>query len=226
MYDKRLRASVLLEVNGKVLLIDAGPDFRQQLLRAEVKRLDAILLTHEHKDHTAGLDDVRAFNHITGRAVDIHAENRVLEALKKEYNYVFSEYKYPGSPEMALHIIDEQPFEVAGISIEPVRVWHYRMPILGFKIGQLAYITDAKTIGTAEREKLKKLDVLVINAVKHGTHISHFSLEEALAFIADMKPHRAYITHLSHRLEKHAELQYKLPSGVLLAYDGLVINSE
>jgi phosphoribosyl 1,2-cyclic phosphate phosphodiesterase len=221
-----LRASALLEIDGKVLLIDAGPDFRQQLLRAEVKQLNAILLTHEHKDHTAGLDDVRAFNHITGRAIDIYAETRVLDALKKEYNYVFAEHKYPGSPEMSLHAIDERPFEAAGIPITPVRVWHYRMPILGFKIGRLAYITDAKTIDDGEREKLKNLDVLVVNAVKHGTHISHFSLEEALAFIDEMKPRRAYLTHLSHRLEKHAELQAKLPQNVFLAYDGLVVESE
>ena len=222
-HDKRLRASALLEVNGKTLLIDAGPDFRQQLLRAEVKQLDAVLLTHEHRDHTAGLDDVRAFNHITHRPVDIYAETRVLDALKKEYNYVFADYKYPGAPEMSLHVIDERPFEAAGVYIEPVRVWHYRMPVLGFKVGRLAYITDAKTIDAAEREKLKDLDVLVVNAVKHGKHISHFSLEEALVFIDEMKPRRAYITHLSHRLEKHAELQAVLPPNVFLAYDGLTI---
>ena len=224
-HDKRLRTSALLEIDGKVLLIDAGPDFRQQLLRAEVKQLNAILLTHEHKDHAAGLDDVRAFNHITGRAVDIYAETRVLDALRKEYNYVFAEHKYPGSPEMSLHAIDERPFEAADIHITPVRVWHYRMPILGFKIGRIAYITDAKTIDDGEREKLKNLDILVVNAVKHGTHISHFSLEEALAFIDEMKPRRAYLTHLSHRLEKHAELQAKLPPNVFLAYDGLVVES-
>ncbi|MCL2098100.1 MAG: MBL fold metallo-hydrolase [Bacteroidales bacterium] len=223
-HDKRLRASALLEVDGKVLLIDAGPDFRQQLLRAEVKRLDAILLTHEHKDHTAGLDDVRAFNYITRRPMDIYAEARVLEAIKQEYKYVFAEYKYPGSPEMALHVIDNQSFEIAGVCIEPVRVWHYRLPVFGFKIGALAYITDAKTIDDKEREKLKGLDVLVVNAVKHGTHISHFSLEEALTFINEMKPRRAYITHISHRLEQYAELQLRLPQNVFLAYDGLIVN--
>ncbi len=219
--DKRLRASVLLETEGKVLLIDAGPDFRQQLLRAKTEHLDAILLTHEHKDHTAGLDDVRAFNHITGKPVDIYAEQRVLDALKKEYNYVFAEKKYPGSPEMALHAIDEHPFTVAGIDVQPIRVWHYRLPILGFRVGQLAYITDAKEVTAGEREKLKNLDVLVVNAVKHGSHISHFSIEEALAFIDDIKPRRAYITHLSHRLEKHAELQAMMPENVHIAYDGL-----
>ena len=222
-HDKRLRTSALLEIDGKILLIDAGPDFRRQLLGAGVKRLDAILLTHEHKDHTAGLDDVRAFNHITGRPVDIYAEARALDALRKEYNYVFAEHKYPGSPEMTLHTIDERPFEVEGIYIEPVRVQHYRMPILGFKIGRLAYITDAKTIDAAECEKLKNLDILVLNAVKHGTHLSHFSLEEALVFVDEMKPRHAYITHISHRLEKHAELQSKLPKNVFLAYDGLEI---
>ncbi len=225
-HDKRLRASALVETGGKVLLIDAGPDFRQQLLQANVQQLDAILLTHEHKDHTAGLDDVRAFNHITDKPVDIYAEPRVLEALKKEYNYVFAEHKYPGSPEMSLHALSEQACLIAGVPVQPVRVYHYRLPILGFRIGCLAYITDAKTVPESELDKLRDLDVLVVNAVKHGSHISHFSIEEALDFIALVKPQRAYVTHISHRLEAHAPLQAAMPEHVFIAYDGLVLDID
>lgn len=221
--DKRLRSSVLIETEGKKLLIDAGPDFRQQLLRAEVKHLDAILLTHEHKDHIAGLDDVRAFNYVTGKPVDIYGEERVLKALEREFPYVFAEIKYPGIPEMKLHTIDEHPFVVADVAITPIRVWHYRLPILGFRIGKLAYITDANFVDKSESEKLKNLDVLVINTVKRGHHISHFSLEEALEFIQLVKPQRAYLTHLSHQLECYEELQPSLPEGVMAAYDELTI---
>jgi phosphoribosyl 1,2-cyclic phosphate phosphodiesterase len=221
--DKRLRSSVLLETAGKVLMIDAGPDFRQQLLREQVRRLDGILLTHEHKDHIAGLDDVRAFNHITGKPVDVYAEGRVLNALKREFPYVFSETKYPGAPEMTLHAIDEKPFTVAGVAVTPVRLWHHMLPVLGFRIGRMAYVTDLNRIDEAEFEKLKGLEVLVVGTVRRGKHISHFSLEEALAFIAKAQPQHAYLTHLSHQFEAHAELQALLPAGVHVAYDGLTI---
>jgi phosphoribosyl 1,2-cyclic phosphate phosphodiesterase len=219
--DKRLRSSVLLETDGKVLLIDAGPDFRQQLLREHVRQLDGILLTHEHKDHVAGLDDVRAFNHITGRPVDVYAERRVQDALLREFPYVFSEMKYPGAPEMTLHTIDERPFAVAGVAVTPVRLWHYRLPVLGFRIGRMAYITDVNRVDAPEFEKLRQLDVLVVGAVRRGKHISHFSLEEALAFIAEVQPRRAFLTHLSHQFEPHAALQASLPAGVQVACDGL-----
>jgi phosphoribosyl 1,2-cyclic phosphate phosphodiesterase len=221
--DKRLRSSVLLETAGKVLLIDAGPDFRQQLLRTQVRQLDGILLTHEHKDHVAGLDDVRAFNHITGKPVDIYAEQRVLNALKREFPYVFSETKYPGAPEMTLHAIGEKPFTVAGIAVTPVRLWHHELPVLGFRIGNMAYITDVNRVDEPEFEKLRRLDVLVVGTVRRGHHISHFSLEEALDFIAKVRPQRAYLTHLSHQFETHAELQATLPAGVQVAYDGLAV---
>jgi phosphoribosyl 1,2-cyclic phosphate phosphodiesterase len=226
MRDKRLRSSVLLETAGKVLLIDAGPDFRQQLLRQQVRQLDGILLTHEHKDHVAGLDDVRAFNHITGKPVDIYAEQRVLNALKREYPYVFSETKYPGAPEMTLHAVDETPFTVAGIAVTPVRLWHYRLPVLGFRIGNMAYITDVNRVNEAEFEKLKHLEALVVGTVRRGKHISHFSLEEALAFIAKVQPRNAYLTHLSHQFEVHVELQATLPAGVHVAYDGLEVSVQ
>jgi phosphoribosyl 1,2-cyclic phosphate phosphodiesterase len=224
--DKRLRSSVLLETEGKVLLIDAGPDFRQQLLREQVRQLDGILLTHEHKDHVAGLDDVRAFNHITGKPVDVYAEQRVLHALKSEFPYVFSETKYPGAPEMTLHTIDERPFTAAGVAVTPVRLWHYRLPVLGFRIGRMAYITDVNRVDEAEFAKLKHIDLLVVGTVRRGKHISHFSLEEALAFIAKVQPQRAYLTHLSHQFETHAELQASLPAGVQVAYDGLEITVQ
>jgi phosphoribosyl 1,2-cyclic phosphate phosphodiesterase len=221
--DKRLRSSVLLEAEGKVLLIDAGPDFRQQLLRERVQQLDGILLTHEHKDHVAGLDDVRAFNHITGKPVDVYAERRVLKALNREFPYVFSARKYPGAPEMTLHTIDEKPFTAAGMAVTPVRLWHYKLPVLGFRIGGMAYITDVNRVDEEEFKKLKYLDVLVVGTVRRGKHISHFSLEEALAFIAKVQPRSAYLTHLSHQFETHAELQASLPDGVHVAYDGLEI---
>jgi phosphoribosyl 1,2-cyclic phosphate phosphodiesterase len=224
--DKRLRSSVLLETEGKVLLIDAGPDFRQQLLRERVQQLDGILLTHEHKDHVAGLDDVRAFNHITGKPVDVYAEQRVLHALKSEFPYVFSETKYPGAPEMTLHTIDERPFTAAGVAVTPVRLLHYRLPVLGFRIGCMAYITDVNRVDEAEYAKLKHLDVLVVGTVRRGKHISHFSLEEALAFIAKVQPKRAFLTHLSHQFETHAALQASLPASVQVAYDGLEITVQ
>jgi phosphoribosyl 1,2-cyclic phosphate phosphodiesterase len=226
VHDKRLRASVLLEVDGKVLLIDAGPDFRQQLLRAQVQQLDGILLTHEHKDHVAGLDDVRAFNHITGKPVDIYAEQRVLEALKREFPYVFAETKYPGAPEMNLHTIDENPFTVAGVAITPIRVWHYKLPVLGFRIGNIAYITDVNRVEEPEFAKLQNLDLLTVSTVKRGSHISHFSLEQALDFIAKVQPRRAYLTHLSHQLETHSVLQSSLPANVYVAYDGLELQNN
>ena len=221
--DKRLRSSVLIETEGKVLLIDAGPDFRQQLLQEQVRQLNGVLLTHEHKDHIAGLDDVRAFNHITGKPVDVYAERRVLKALEREFSYVFSETRYPGAPEMTLHAIDEKPFTVAGVAVTPVRLWHHRLPVLGFRIGRMAYLTDVNRVADKEYEKLKQLKVLVVGTVQREKHISHFNLDEALAFIAKVQPQNAYLTHLSHRFEAHAELQASLPAGVHVAYDGLAL---
>ncbi|MDR3185162.1 MAG: MBL fold metallo-hydrolase [Prevotellaceae bacterium] len=221
--DKRLRASALLETEGKVLLVDAGPDFRQQLLRERVRQLDGILLTHEHKDHIAGLDDVRAFNHITGKPVDVYAEQRVLKALKREFRYVFSKTKYPGAPEMTLHVIGENRFRAADVPVTPIRLWHHRLPVLGFRIDNLAYITDVNKVEHEEFAKLKHLEALVVGTVRRGKHVSHFSLEEALAFIAKVNPRTAYLTHLSHQFETHAELQASLPAGVQVAYDGLEI---
>jgi phosphoribosyl 1,2-cyclic phosphate phosphodiesterase len=224
--DKRLRTSVLLESDETTLVIDAGPDFRQQMLREHVTKLDAILLTHEHKDHISGLDDVRAFNYKSKDAIDIYSEERVQKVLKKEYSYVFSEYQYPGIPKMRLNPIPEQGFNVMNMQITPVRVFHYRLPVYGFRIGSFAYITDANYIPEESKEKLYGVKYLVINALRKEKHISHFSLREALDIIKEISPKKAFITHISHQMGLHSEVTKELPTGVMLAYDGLSITCE
>jgi phosphoribosyl 1,2-cyclic phosphate phosphodiesterase len=219
--DKRLRSSVLVEVGGKVLVIDTGPDFRQQLLRDDVQQLDAILFTHEHKDHIAGLDDVRAFNYKFQKPMEVYCTEQVAFALKREFHYVFSEEKYPGIPSINLNVIDNKSFEIEDIQVLPVEVLHYKLPVFGFRIADFVYITDAKTISTVERDKVRGCKVLVINALHKSKHISHFNLEEALEFIADVKPERAYLTHISHLFGKHAQIELELPDHVFVAYDGL-----
>jgi phosphoribosyl 1,2-cyclic phosphate phosphodiesterase len=222
-HDKRLRTSLLLETDEASLLIDAGPDFRQQMLRENVCKLDAILLTHEHKDHIAGLDDVRAFNYKSQDAIDIYSEERVLKALKKEYSYVFSEFQYPGIPKMRLNAIDDQVFLIKGIPVIPIRVFHYRLPVYGFRIGNFAYITDANYIPEESKEKLYGVKYLVINALRKEKHISHFSLREAIDFIREISPKKAFITHISHQMGCHSEVSKELPPEIALAYDGLDI---
>jgi phosphoribosyl 1,2-cyclic phosphate phosphodiesterase len=221
--DNRLRTAAYIEYMGMRILIDAGPDFRQQLLRANIDNLDAILLTHQHKDHIAGLDDVRAFNYINKRAIDIYAEERVQEAIKCEYSYVFKEKRYPGLPEFALHTIDEQPFAIRSVQIIPIRVQHAKLPILGFRIADLAYITDANYIEERELDKLSGLSVLVINAVRRKTHISHFNLDEAINLAKKVGAKQSWLTHISHRMGLHTDVEKELPQGVALAYDGLCI---
>ena len=219
--DNRLRTSVYMEYKGQRLLVDAGPDFRQQLLRAHIDNLDAILLTHQHKDHIAGLDDVRAFNYINRKAVDIYAEERVEEALKVEFGYAFEEKRYPGIPEFALHTIDENPFMIGEVEVIPIRVWHANLPILGFRIADLAYITDASHIEDAEFDKLTNLSVLVLNAVRRKPHVSHFTLAEAIEVAKRVGATQTYLTHMSHQMGLHADIDKMLPAGISLAYDGL-----
>jgi phosphoribosyl 1,2-cyclic phosphate phosphodiesterase len=219
--DKRLRASLLLESGGVTLLFDAGPDFRQQMLRENVKRLDAIIITHEHKDHIAGMDDVRAFNYKSQDAIDIYAEERVQKAIKREFSYVFAEYKYPGIPEMRLNPIPEYGFSVNGIDIIPVRVRHLNLEIYGFRIGNFAYITDANYISEESKNKIIGVKYLVINALRKEKHISHFNLREALDFIRQISPKRAFITHISHQMGRTKQVAEELPPGIMLAYDGL-----
>jgi phosphoribosyl 1,2-cyclic phosphate phosphodiesterase len=224
--DKRLRASLLVETALNTIVIDAGPDFRQQMLNAKVKKLDAILLTHEHKDHIAGMDDLRAFNYKSQAAIDIYAEERVQGAVRKEYAYVFSENHYPGVPKMELHTIDNYNIDIRGDLIIPLRIFHYRLPILGFRIGDMAYITDANYIPEETREKLIGVKYLVINALRKEKHISHFSLGEALGLIQEVSPRKAYITHIGHQMGKHAEVNRELPVNVTLAWDGLEVLCE
>ncbi|HQS50995.1 MAG: MBL fold metallo-hydrolase [Sphingobacteriales bacterium 17-39-43] len=221
-HDKRLRVSVLIEDQGKALVIDAGPDFRYQMLRAGVKHLDAILFTHEHKDHVAGLDDVRAFNHKQQSEIDIYAHIRVQEALRKEFHYIFSGNNYPGIPRLSLNTIEEnQTFDVSGISVMPISVMHFKLPVFGFRIGGFTYITDANSISEEEKLKIKGSELLVINALQKTKHISHFTLDEALQLAAEIGAKKTYITHISHNMGTHREVSKELPEGVFLAYDGL-----
>ena len=218
-----LRASVLVEYEGLTILVDAGPDFRQQMLAAGVTHLDAILLTHNHKDHTGGLDDVRAFNYLEKKATQIYCEKYVEDALKMEYSYAFAEHKYPGAPEWNVHIIDEKPFCINGIEIIPIRGKHYKLPVLGFRFGNIAYCTDMNHIDEGEFAKLEGLEHFVINCVRRGRHISHYSLEEALDVAERVGAKHSWLTHLSHQLPCHSELAAELPEGVCPAYDGLTI---
>lgn len=224
--DKRLRASLLVETASNTLVIDAGPDFRQQMLTAGVKRLDAILLTHEHKDHIAGMDDLRAFNYKSQAAIDIYAEERVQLAVRKEYAYVFTENQYPGVPKMKLHNLDNYNISLREDTIIPLRIFHYRLPILGFRIGDMAYLTDANYVPEETKEKLIGVKYLVINALRKEKHISHFSLGEALSFIEEISPRRAFITHIGHQMGKHADINRELPANVTLAWDGLEVKCE
>lgn len=221
--DNRLRTSVLIETQGKVFVIDTGPDFRLQMLREDVQQLDGIFFTHAHKDHVAGLDDIRAFNYVTKKPVDVYAEKRVQESLKREYAYVFADEKYPGIPQMELHTINDKPFIAKEIEIIPIRAYHYKLPILGFRIGDFSYITDANFIPPKDMEKLKGTKKLVINALRKKTHISHFSLGEALQVIEKIEPDKAYLIHLSHLMGLHRTVEEELPENVHIAYDGLKI---
>lgn len=221
--DKRLRVSVMIETQGKVIVIDSGPDFRYQMLRAGVKHLDAIVFTHEHKDHVAGMDDIRAFNYKQQTEIDIYAHTRVQGALKREFSYIFSDYTYPGIPKVILNDIDDKPFLVHGIEFIPIKVMHYKLPVLGFRVGDFTYITDAKTVADEEKKKIKGSKILVINALQREKHISHFTMEEALAFAEGISAEQTYFTHISHRLGRHEEVNNELPPNVNLGYDGLVL---
>ncbi|MFV0590217.1 MAG: MBL fold metallo-hydrolase [Draconibacterium sp.] len=219
--DKRLRSSLLLNINGQNLVIDAGPDFRQQMLREKVASLRAILLTHEHVDHIFGLDDIRSYNWIQRHPMEIYAEKRVQEAIRRIFSYVFAENKYPGIPKMYLKNVDQTPFAIDGIEIVPIRCFHHKLPVYGYRIGDLTYITDTNSIPDSELEKIKGSKVLIINTLRKEKHISHFNLEEALAVIESVQPEKAYLTHISHAFGLHADVEKELPEHVFMAYDGL-----
>ena len=223
--NKRLRSSLLVEHNGIVIVIDAGPDFRQQMLRSNVKKIDAILLTHEHRDHVAGLDDVRPFNYLQQKPMDIWGEPRVLDAVENEFSYVFAKYKYPGIPKMNLCPLNGLPITIGNLEITPIRVYHANLPIYGYKMGGLTYITDASRIPESEIKKITNTEILVINALRRKSHPSHFSLPQALEIIEIVKPKQAFLTHISHKLD-YAEVQKELPDNVMLAYDRLEIEVE
>jgi len=218
--DKRLRCAILIETETQNIVVDTGPDFRQQMLRESVQSLDAVLFTHEHKDHVAGMDDVRSFNFKQEKAMDVYASEAVQTALHREFHYVFAAEKYPGVPSVNLHTIDHAPFDVNGETIVPIKVWHYKMPVLGFRVRNFAYVTDANRIEPQELDKLKGLDVLVVNALRKEEHISHFNLQQALELIVELQPKRAYLTHISHLMGKHADVAQELPPNVEIAYDG------
>ena len=222
--DNRTRSSIMINVQDENYVIDTGPDFRTQMLREKVKTLRGVIFTHEHKDHLAGLDDVRAFNYKEERPMEIYCTTQVERALRREYHYAFSEERYPGVPKFELKNIDLNSFTLNhNLTLIPIEVLHYKLPVLGFRFGDFTYITDAKTISETEKEKVKGTKTLIVNALHRSTHISHFNLEEALAFIEEINPEKAYLTHISHLFGCHSEIELTLPKNVFLAYDGLKI---
>jgi phosphoribosyl 1,2-cyclic phosphate phosphodiesterase len=223
--DNRLRSSIHIEVGGLSLVIDTGPDFRQQMLNQRIKKLDAVLFTHEHKDHTAGMDDIRSFNFLQRKDMPIYAHNRVFDQLKKEFSYVFAENRYPGVPRVEVHPIDGSPFHLQDTTVIPIQVMHHKLPVFGFRIKDFTYITDANYISPEEMDKIRGSRTLVLNALQKTPHMSHFTLEEALEMISELKPARTFLTHISHKLGKHRDISKELPEGVQLAFDGLSIQA-
>lgn len=219
--DKRLRSSIHVEVNGLSIVIDTCPDFRQQMLREKITLLDAVLLTHEHKDHTGGMDDVRAFNFFQNKALDVYGSTSVQKAIKREFNYAFAREKYPGVPLIQQHVITTKPFSIKDVTIIPIQATHYFLKVFGYRIGNFAYLTDVSSIQPKEIKKLKDLDVLVINALRKKIHYSHYNLAQALELIEIVKPRKAYLTHISHQMGKQADVEKELPDNVKFAYDGL-----
>ncbi|GIV34228.1 MAG: MBL fold metallo-hydrolase [Chitinophagales bacterium] len=221
--DKRLRSSVLLHVNGKTIVIDCGPDFRQQMLREQVRKIDAIVFTHSHKDHTGGLDDIRGFNYVLKKAIPLYMDAETEKAIRRQYDYIFGNSDYPGVPKVEIHNFGNEPFWVEGVRFIPIEALHYRMRVYAFRIGDFTYVTDANFIAPQEKEKIKGSRVLVLNALRKEPHISHFTLSQALELVDELKPEKAYLTHISHQLGYHEEVNRSLPAGVELAYDGLRI---
>lgn len=219
--DKRLRCSIHISIEGKSFIIDSGPDFRQQVLSARIKSLSALIFTHQHKDHTAGMDDVRSFNFIHQKHIPVYGTRAVLNQLKKEFEYIFSDEKYPGIPLIDLNEIENKPFSIEGIDFIPIEVLHYKLPVFGYRIKDFTYITDANKISEVERDKIRGSKVVVLNALQKTEHISHFSLQEAIEVLEDLKPEKGYLIHLGHRMGLHREVEKELPSFIEIAYDGL-----
>jgi phosphoribosyl 1,2-cyclic phosphate phosphodiesterase len=222
--DKRLRPSIMVQSANTTIVVDTTPDFRYQMLRENVKKVDAILFTHPHKDHIAGLDDVRAFNFFSKKKMEIYANSLTEEALKREFSYAFSDKKYPGVPELNLNTITLDPFSIGDIPIIPIQVWHLKMPVLGFRFGNFTYITDANRIEDSEKEKIKGSNVIVLNALRKQSHVAHFNLGEAIDLVNELKTPAAYFTHISHQLGLHRVIEAELPENIHLAHDGLILN--
>ncbi len=223
--DNRLRSSVIVSINDIKIVIDTGPDFRYQMIRSGNVDADAVLFTHEHMDHIAGLDDIRAINFLQRKNMPLFGSKGVEESLKRVFHYAFSTNPYPGAPIVQFNLIDEKPFEVHGIPVIPIRVKHGGMPVLGFRFGDLTYITDAKYIDEEERDKIRGSKVIVLNALRKKEHHSHLNLEQALEMMEDLNPERGYFTHISHLLGKHESVEAELPENIQLAFDGLIIES-
>jgi phosphoribosyl 1,2-cyclic phosphate phosphodiesterase len=219
--DNRLRSSILVQSANTTLVVDTGPDFRYQMLRENVKKVDAVLFTHPHKDHMAGLDDIRAYNYFLKKPIDIYADSLTEEAVRRDFYYAFTDTKYPGIPELNLNTITLEPFVVGDIPVTPILVWHLKMPVLGFRFGKFTYITDANKIDNSEKEKIKGSETLVLNALRKQTHISHFTLQEAVDLVNELQIPSAYFTHISHQLGLHAVIEAELPGHIHLSYDGL-----
>ena len=221
--DNRLRTSVLIEDNNQTIVIDTGPDFRQQMLRENVQKLDAIVYTHQHKDHVAGMDDIRAFNYKFKKDMDIYCTAEVEEALIREFPYVFSAYKYPGVPEIKVHNIKNEPFNINGVEILPIEGLHYKLPVFGYRINDFVYLTDVSFVSKKEKEKMKGADIIVLDALRKTPHISHFTMEQAVELLEELQPKQGYLIHISHLMGLHNELVKELPDFIKPAHDGLVL---
>ncbi len=219
--DNRLRSSIMLTTGDHNIVVDTTPDFRYQMLRTNTRHVDAIIFTHPHKDHIAGLDDIRAFNYFSQKPMQLYANYLTEEALRRDFYYAFSEKRYPGVPEIVLNVIDDKPFKVEGLEVVPIEVWHMKMPVLGFRFGNFTYITDANRLEDEAKEKVRGSEILVVNALRKEKHISHFTLEEAVDLVKELGVPRAYFTHISHQLGLHEDINRELPEGMQLAYDGL-----
>ena len=224
--DKRLRTSALVEVDSKVIVIDAGPDFRYQMLNHHVTSMDALLITHGHRDHVAGLDDIRPFNYLQGKIIDLYCDEWGETMIREQYPYAFNDNNYDFAPKVKFHRVNLEPFLADGVPVTPIEVMHYKLPVRGYRIKDFTYITDAKTISDTEKEKIKGSKVLVVNALRAHEHIAHYTIAEALALVEEVKPEMTYLIHMSHQFGRHADMEGTLPPNVKIAYDGLVIDVD
>jgi phosphoribosyl 1,2-cyclic phosphate phosphodiesterase len=222
--DKRLRSSILVQSATTTLVVDTTPDFRYQMLRINNRSLDAVLFTHPHKDHTAGLDDIRPYNFFSHKTIDVYANSLTEEALRREFAYVFSDFRYPGIPDINLVTIDDSPFVIGDIPVQPITVWHHKMPVYAFRFGNFTYITDANRIDEHERAKIRGSEIMVVNALRREDHISHFTLQQAIALAQELNVPETYFTHISHQLGRHEEVEALLPLGIHISYDGLQLH--